>query len=390
MSDSRIIALCIVQPNAATVSETFIQAHAAHLPAQVTVVHGDPPRIGGRALLDPSWVARIARKARRRLTGRRPEQDRTEAYRRAFREVRPDAVLAEYGTVGVQVLEACREFGVPLTVHFHGFDAGVHAVLAAHRRSYPDLFHGAAAIIAVSRAMQQRLRGLGAPPGKLHLNPYGVDCGRFGGAAPAEAAPVFLGVGRLVPKKAPHLTLRAFAEVHRHHPEARLRLIGDGPLRDDCRRLARDLGIVAAVAFLGARPHAAVAEEMRRARAFVLHSVVAPSGDREGTPVSILEAGASGLPVVATRHEGIPDVVVEGETGLLVDERDIEAMARHMLRLAREPALAGAMGRAARQHIETNFALDVRIGHLWSILQSTMMRADPPPPSSEATPRGQG
>ena len=96
LPDARI---CIVQPNPATASETFLEAHAAYLPARVTVLPGD---VGG------SWAARAARKARRLLTGRPLERDRTEAYVRAFRAARPVAVLAEYGPTGVQVLEACR------------------------------------------------------------------------------------------------------------------------------------------------------------------------------------------------------------------------------------------------------------------------------------------
>ena len=96
------------------------------------------------------------------------------------------------------------------------------------------------------------------------------------------------------------------------------------------------------------------------------------SGDCEGTPVGILEAGASGLPVVATRHGGIPDVVVEAETGFLVDEGDVVGMAEHVLRLAREPALAGEMGRAAHRRIGEHFSMERSIGGLWSIISERM------------------
>ena len=371
--------ICIVQPNPASASETFLEAHARNLPAQVVVVHSDPPCIGDRPVLDRSGMARLARAARRLLVGRRTDRERDELYLRALRIARPDAVLAEYGTMGVRVAGACRELGVPLVVHFHGFDASINQVLETHRESYPALFRDASAVVAVSRPMRLKLIGLGAPAEKVHWNPCGVDCSTFGGAAPADRPPVFLAVGRLVEKKGPLLTLEAFAELIRQCPEARLRIIGDGPMREACYRRSEHLGIAAEVEFLGARPHSAVREEMRRARCFVQHSVVAPSGDREGTPVGILEAGASGLPVVATRHEGIPDVVVEGETGLLVDERDVGAMAAAMLRMAREPALAGAMGGAARRHIESRFTLERSTASLWSIIRSTMDGQDPRP-----------
>ena len=125
-------------------------------------------------------------------------------------------------------------------------------------------------------------------------------------------------------------------------------MIGDGPLLDDCRKLAADLGIDGAVTFLGTQPPGVVQEEMRKARAFVTaFRRRTENGDCASTPVGILEAGASGLPVVATHHGGIPDVVVPGETGFLVAEKDVATMATHMLALADSPELAGSMGRQA-------------------------------------------
>ena len=79
---------------------------------------------------------------------------------------------------------------------------------------------------------------------------------------------------------------------------------------------------------------------MRHARAFLQHSVVAQDGESEGTPVSVMEAGASGMPVIATRHAGIPEVVVNEETGVLVDEHNVSAMSDAIVRLAQDPALA--------------------------------------------------
>jgi glycosyltransferase involved in cell wall biosynthesis len=115
---------------------------------------------------------------------------------------------------------------------------------------------------------------------------------------------------------------------------------------------------------------------MRQARVFVQHSVVAADGNREGTPVAIIEAGASGLPVVATRHAGIPDVVVEGSTGFLVDERDVEGMARHMIRLAQDAELAGRLGRAARERVQVHFSTETSIRRLWTIITSCIHPQD--------------
>jgi colanic acid/amylovoran biosynthesis glycosyltransferase len=362
--------LCVITPYSPTVSETFIRGHLDRLPARTVLVHGWPPSIGDAPVL--SWSTRVYYKLRKRLSRNGGGGETTAAYIAAFRRFSVDAVLAEYGTTGVNVMEACRKLKIPLIVHFHGYDASVYEVLAKHAEDYPRMFGQAAAVVAVSREMERKLISLGAPAEKVHYNPYGIDCRQFHGAEPQNSAPLFLVVGRFVEKKAPQLTLRAFAEVHKAAPEARLRMIGTGPLLDECRSLARDLKIDDAVTFLGAQPHIVVQEEMRRARAFVQHSVQASDGDCEGTPVGIIEACASGLPVISTRHAGIMDVVTEGQTGFLTDEHDVQGMTQNMLRLIRDPELAGRMGRTARQRIVDHFSEEQSDGRLWAIIEACL------------------
>jgi glycosyltransferase involved in cell wall biosynthesis len=147
-------------------------------------------------------------------------------------------------------------------------------------------------------------------------------------------------------------------------------MIGGGSLLPECQRLARELGLDGRVEFLGPRSPDEIAAALRTARCFVQHSIVAPSGDSEGTPVAIIEGQASGLPVVSTRHAGIPDVVVEGESGFLVAEGDVAGMAERMLRLARDPELAGRMGRFARDHVMRNFTEAHSMEALWGIVTS--------------------
>jgi glycosyltransferase involved in cell wall biosynthesis len=353
---------------------TFVKAHVDGLPCSTTLVHGLLPGIDGRPLLSQLWISRAVRKAGRIVRRRDWGWEITRGYLEAFRRINPSAVLAEWGTVAVGVMEACRVRRLPLIAHFHGYDAAIHAVVEENLDKYRVLFRQAAAVIAVSRVMEQRLLSWGAPAERVHYNPYGVDCSRFGGARPAEAPPILLAVGRMVEKKAPYLTILAFATVCRNSPGAELRMIGDGPLTGVCRDLARGLGVEHAVSFMGAQSSEVIQGEMRGARCFVQHSVEASDGDSEGTPVAVIEAGASGLPVVSTRHAGIPDVVADGETGFLVDERDVAAMAASMLRLVQEPSLAGRMGQAARSRINAEFSLERRIGALWRIISDAMTR----------------
>jgi colanic acid/amylovoran biosynthesis glycosyltransferase len=378
--------ISVVTPYFPAVSETFIRRHIEELPAEVVLVYGWPPSVDGRPIL--SLPNRALHKIRRIAFGGDLDRVTTAAYIKAFRHYRVAAVLAEYGTTGVLVGAACRQLRIPLIVHFHGYDASVHSILSENAEQYRVMFREAAAVIAVSRPMQRKLISLGAPAHKVHYNPCGIDCREFAGADPAAAPPVFVGAGRFIEKKAPDLTLQAFAEVHRAVPEARLHMVGDGPLLDRCRELAIELGIADSVTFLGAQPHSVVQGEMRRARGFVQHSVEAASGDSEGMPVSILEAGASGLPVVSTRHAGIPDAVSNGETGFLVDERDVTGMAEYMLQLAKDPALAGKLGQAARGRIQESFSKEQSLSRLWAIIESSITESIRQRGSDERPPFG--
>jgi colanic acid/amylovoran biosynthesis glycosyltransferase len=363
---SQALRVSIVCPYLPSASETFIRAHVDRLPAQVTLIHGWRPTVGSRFVLSPA--ARLRHRILRAVARVDVQREITAAYTHAFWKYRPEVVLAEYGDTGVDVMAACERSAVPLVVHFHGYDATVHDVLRRHARTYPRMFEVAAGVVAVSRSMRTDLLALGCPESKLHYNPYGVDLSQFSGADPARSAPVFVAVGRLVEKKAPLATIAAFKIAQQHLPGTRLRIIGDGELRTACEQIIRQLRLGDLVTLLGTQSPAVVADELRGARAFVQHSIRAASGDAEGTPVAILEAGAAGLPVIATRHTGIVDVVVNGETGLLVDEGDVVGMAEAMLRLGKDPSLAAAFGTAARTRISTEFSLERSLTRLTAIL----------------------
>jgi colanic acid/amylovoran biosynthesis glycosyltransferase len=369
--------LCQVHLGRDEPSETFARATAERLPCEVYVVHRGPQSplyLDDSPLQSTRPLAKLARLTRRSVARARGTDsvasELTRLYAMAFRRARCQVVYVEFGQVAVLAMDACKRLDLPLIVHFHGIDAHSRLMLDRFGGRYPRLFEQAVAIIANSRTMEKALLDLGAHPEKLHYVPNGVDAERFRAGAPAEAQPTFLAVGRFAEKKAPQLTIAAFASVYRAHPEARLRMIGDGRILGVCQDLAQGLGVGDAVTFLGRQPHEVVADEMRRARGFVQHSVVASDGNTESMPNSILEASASGLPVVATRHAGIPEMVVDGETGFLVEERDVEGMARHMTRLVLEPGLAAELGHAGRRRMQESFSIDARIARLWEIVRA--------------------
>lgn len=369
--------VCILHPHSSAYSETFIHAHLQYLPGVIKSVHYGSWNCPifqheGRSLVSTQPISRFTRWMQRQVLGRSPQTLQTDALAHFLKAHQVDVVLAEYGPSGILTMPACILANIPLVVHFHGMDAYAQSVLDPFADAYQVLFQKADALVAVSHAMKQQLLGLGAPPERVFYNPYGVDTTEFKATDPAMNPPTFVAVGRFVDKKAPHLTLLAFHQVIRQCPEARLIMLGEGPLWEACKQLAVSLGIEQAVEFPGICPPAVVATTLAGARAFVQHSIRTSYGDSEGTPVAILEAGATGLPVVATRHAGIPDVVLHETTGFLVEEHDIEGMAHYMVQLAQNPALAAQLGQVGRQRIEAAFSLHPRIQALWKILESIL------------------
>ena len=176
--------------------------------------------------------------------------------------------------------------------------------------------------------------------------------------------------GPTVLARIPADELRELLEGYGHHPDF---VDGDDPLVMH-QQMAAALGISASVRFLGVRAPLEVADMLRNARALVQHSMSTSYGDSESLGVVFLEAGASGLPVIATRHDGIPEVVIDQETGLLVDEGDVAGMAERMTRLIEDPILAGRLGQAARERICAEFGMEKSICNLWHIIENVIQQ----------------
>jgi glycosyltransferase involved in cell wall biosynthesis len=368
--------LCVLSPQENAYSQTFVRAHKEYLPAKIVSLYAtDYENFSddNGPLIGTELAGRLSRALQRRLLKLEPQFFQQRAMANFLADNKVDAVLAEFGPTATLVMDACDKMNVPLIAHFHGYDAYRQKTLQTFGRRYPELFEIADAIVAVSRDMQAQLIKLGAPADKVHYNSCGVEPSVFKGANPLNNPPTFVAVGRFVDKKAPHLTLLAFQATLEKYPEARLVMIGDGPLWEACRQMTMSLGLSSAVELQGVCSQAEVATVMRQARAFVQHSITTHDGDSEGTTVAVLEAGASGLPVVSTRHAGIKDAVIHQKTGLLVEEGDIHTMAEHMIRLAKDPQLAASLGKAGREWVSSEYSMDKSINRLWSIIEATKM-----------------
>lgn len=353
------ITLAVFSPNENVYSETFIQAHR-QLPFAIKYYYQGwlPTRLDPQgSIVQFSLTERIQKK----LTPGFSLQEH--ALLNSLRREGVQCVLAEYGPTGCAVLKVVKQLQLPLLVHFHGFDASVKATIDEYGAQYKELFAYASAVIAVSGKMYNDLLQLGCPAEKLQLATYGPHP-RFLQLQPGYSNPWFVATGRFVEKKAPQLTIAAFQQVVAKRPDARLIMIGNGDLLNPCKALVKAWKLEQQVEFRGVQTAEEIGELFENCLAFVQHSVTAESGDSEGTPVAILEAQAAALPVVATRHAGIPDVVLHNQTGLLVDEFDIDGMANAMLQLLEQPGLAAQSGAAARQRIHQHFTLEKHLGIL--------------------------
>jgi glycosyltransferase involved in cell wall biosynthesis len=289
------------------------------------------------------------------------------AIARLLQKEKIDIVYAQYGMVGVAMQPICKLAGVNLVVHFHGYDASIYKILEKSKEDYLKLSKEATRIIAVSNAMVKTLKDIGMSAEKILLAPYGANP-EFFRLTPNFKSDTFLSVGRFTNKKAPHLTILAFKKVLEEFPNARLRMAGDGNLLEPARDIVQGLGIKSSVDFLGSISHMQVMNEMQNCLAIVQHSKVAENGDSEGTPNVVIEAGAAGLPVISTYHAGIPDVVINGETGLLVAERDVDGMAEAMKKVFIHRTYASNLGQNARKRVCEHFSIERYISSLRSII----------------------
>lgn len=370
--------ILIASPNKSSYSETFIKAHIQLLKGNVFHVYdGNYPRKTSEGISLDSYFNKSFRgkvinllpivfryKFFPRLN---PLEEGLKSY---IKGNKIEVVLAEYGTTGAEIFETCKKVGVPLIVHFHGFDASEKEALKKYSVKYKLMFDYCSHVIVVSHKMHLDLLHLGANSQKLVLNTYGPSHAFFD-LKPNYHTKSFFAVGRFTEKKAPHLTILAFKKVVEKFPEAELIFAGDGLLLPICRDLCYQLKIPN-VTFTGPLSPEEVINKMENSFCFLQHSVIASSGDSEGTPVAVLEAQAAALPVVSTRHAGIPDVVLDKETGFLVEEGNVEAMANAMMELFEDREKAKVMGEKGKKRVLEHFNMEKHIGKIDEILFSVV------------------
>ncbi|MFL6652190.1 MAG: glycosyltransferase [Sulfurifustaceae bacterium] len=267
------------------------------------------------------------------------------------------AQFGPYGALAVQLV-AVGAWRGPIITSFRGYDLGKH--LRAHPGAYAELFRRGTLFLPVSATLAERLIAAGCEQRRIRVHHSGIACRRLRlrENRPRDGRVRIVTVARLVEKKGVADAIRAIARLHTGGKTLSYTVVGDGPLREALEQLVREVNLGSVVRFAGAKPHDETLKMINAAHILVAPSVTAADGDEEGIPNAVKEAMALGLPVVATRHGGIPELVAHGVSGWLVPERDPAALAERLAYVIDHPETWAGLGRAARARIEAEYDID--------------------------------
>jgi glycosyltransferase involved in cell wall biosynthesis len=288
---------------------------------------------------------------------------------RKLRNEAASLVHIHFATDATDYWPSVRQLNLPVIVTLHGYDITIRkewwqspaAPLAM--RNYPQRLlemsrYSRVHFVAVSEAIRRRAIDYGLPPDRISVQYTGVDLARFrfSGRPVTQRRRRILFVGRLVEKKGGECLIRAFASLRQTIADAELVMIGEGPLRAKLEALAHELNVP--VEFTGSRASDVVKEQIDSARVLCLPSIIADNGDAEGFGMVILEAQASGVPVVTSALGGATEGIVDGVTGFSFSEGDVAALSERLTRLLTDDALAESMSAAAPRFVAEKF--DIR------------------------------
>lgn len=280
------------------------------------------------------------------------------ATERALTESNAELLHIYFGHIAMLLRPLIRQWQKPSLVSFHGADVLVDMQKPAYRRATEEMLSLVRRVLVRSDSLRQAVIDLGCAPEKIEIQRAGIPLADFPfreRGIPGDGQWRLLQAGRLIEKKGLKTTLRAFARFQKEFPAARLTIAGEGPQLEELQSLARELQIDGAVDFVGFVSQEELRELLYSSHIFLHPSETGRDGNQEGVPNSMLEAMASGLPVFATRHGGIPEAIENKVSGILVNERDHRALADGLIETAKSPDRLRAMGHVASESVAKNF-----------------------------------
>jgi colanic acid/amylovoran biosynthesis glycosyltransferase len=291
--------------------------------------------------------------------------------------IRRDPALMHiyFGNTGVHLLPLIRKWDRPCIVSFHGMDVQNRPKEKGYDKRLRELLQLVPLVLVRSQSIADRLQELGCNPDKIRINRTGIPLGGFPfveRSYPADGRWSLVQACRLVPKKGLFITLEAFSLFRRKYPSAHLTIAGEGPLHEPIKNRIRELQIDRSVTLTGFVDQPRLRSLFEQAHLFVHPSQTAEDGNQEGVPNSMLEAMATGLPVVATRHGGIPEAVEDGRQGYLVAERETAGLATALAQLASDAELWRQFGRAASAKVSEAFAQSSQVNQLEAAYRETL------------------
>jgi colanic acid/amylovoran biosynthesis glycosyltransferase len=283
-----------------------------------------------------------------------------------------DMMHIYFGHTGVHLLPFIRQWDKPCLVSFHGADVGIKQDVENYVGKLRVLFDSVAVVLARSQSLADRLIKFGCAREKIRINRTGIPLHEFSMMPrefPTDGRWQILQACRLIEKKGVGSAIRAFAIFAREFPKAEFIIAGKGPLQPELQGLAQKLGVAEKVHFCGFLSQPDLRDLFGRTHIFIHPSETPPDENQEGVPNSILEAMATGLPIIATRHGGIPEAVTENLNGFLSDEGDTKSLGRSMVALAKSPELYARFSAAARLAVAENFDQDMTVRELERIYE---------------------
>lgn len=281
-------------------------------------------------------------------------------------------ILIEFANYGSEIIELnFTDHKLPIFVHFHGYDASQaisNNILVEYYKILPKYVNG---FITVSYAMTKRLIEIGLPPEKFNVNTYGTPFVDVIKSNPDDKIRLLF-VGRLVNKKNPLVLLQAVHKLLEKNSNIIFNIIGDGPLKPLLENYIYTNKLESNIFLLGSQPHSTVNEYFSNTDIYIQNSCIdQQTGDREGTPVSIIEAMSYGLPIISTKHEGINEIIINFFNGILVDENDLIGFYKYLDILIQDKFLRKYLGQNAKTIHNTRFNSDFTNKKLVNILMTS-------------------